>query len=60
MRIALVKNVFHTIKTTIDYPPKSPWNKFSYKNFCNLAQIKEKLTKTPLTYNLSNPSATLN
>ena len=44
MRIAVVKNVFHTIKTTIDYPPKSPWNKFSYKNFCNLAQIKEKLT----------------
>ena len=37
MRVNLNKNldkdVFHTIKTAIGYPPKSAWNRISYVIF---------------------------
>ena len=39
----LKKDVFHTIKTAMDYPPKLAWNKNSYVNFCTLGQITKKL-----------------
>ena len=39
----LDKDVFHTIETTIGYPPKLAWNKISYVNFCKLAQITKKM-----------------
>ena len=39
----LDKDVFHTIKTAISYPPESAWNKISYVNFCKLTQITKKL-----------------
>ena len=61
----LDKDVFHTTKTAISYPPKSTWNKISYVNFCKLAQITKKLITLvklclPLIYNLSNTLATQN
>ena len=61
----LNKDVFHTIKTAIRYPPESAWNKISYVSFCKLTQITKKVTIScrlclPLTYNLSNTSATQN
>ena len=37
----LDKDVLHAIKTAIDYPPESTWNKIGYVNFCKLTQIKE-------------------
>ena len=43
MRVHLDKNldkdVLQTIKTAIDYPPKSAWSKISYVNFRKLEQI---------------------
>ena len=39
----LDKDVFHTIKTTISYPPKSDCNKISSMNFFKLAKITKKL-----------------
>ena len=38
----LDKDVFHTIKTAIGYPPESAWNKISNANFCKLTQIAKK------------------
>ena len=47
MRIDLDKNlnkdVFHTIKATISYPPKLAWNKIRYVIVCKLRQITKKL-----------------
>ena len=53
------KDVFHTIKTAIDYPLKSPLNKISYVRFCKLTQVTKnfKIYSSlclPLTKNLSN------
>ena len=46
MRVDLDKNldkdIFHTIKTTIGYPPELPWNKISYVTFCKLTQTTKK------------------
>ena len=39
----LGKDVFHTIKTAIGYPPESVWNKISDANICKLTQITKKL-----------------
>ena len=65
MRVDLDKNlnkeVFHTIKTGIGYPPKLFWNKISYVNLCKLGQITEKLIVLGrLCLPLSNTSATEN
>ena len=38
----LDKDMFHTIKAAIDYPPKLALDKVSYVNFCKLAQITKK------------------
>ena len=38
----LDKDVFPTIKTTIDYSPESACNKIGYINFCKLTQITKK------------------
>ena len=47
MRVNLDKNLnkdmFHTIKITINYPPKLAWNKMNYLNFCKLAQSTKEL-----------------
>ena len=34
----LDKDVFHTLKTAIGYPPELSWNKISNVNFCKLTQ----------------------
>ena len=48
MRVGLDKNldkdVFHTIKTAMAYPPELAWNKISYINFCELTQIAKKFS----------------
>ena len=36
----LDKDVFHTIKVAIGYPPKWAWNIINYVNFCKLARKK--------------------
>ena len=59
----LDKDVFNTIKTAIDYPPKAAWNKITYINFCKLAQIKKTLIISgqivpPFNIKLSSISAT--
>ena len=47
MRVELDKNldkdVFHTIKTVIGYPPELAWKEISDVNFCKLPQITKKL-----------------
>ena len=47
MRVDLDKNlnkdVFHTIKPGIGYPPESAKNKISNVNFCKLTQITKVL-----------------
>ena len=47
MRVNLDKNLnkdmLHTIKITINYPPKLAWNKMNYLNFCKLAQSTKEL-----------------
>ena len=39
----LDKDVFHTIKTVISYPPKSTWNKIIYVNFWKISTNYEKI-----------------
>ena len=61
----LDKNMFHTIKSTIGYPPKLAWDKTSDANFCKLTEITKKFIISgrlclPLTQNFSNTSATQN
>ena len=69
MRVDLDKNldkdVCHTIKMEIGYPPELAWNRISYVNFFKLTQITKKLIISgrlclPLTKNLINNSATQN
>ena len=65
---SLNKDVFHTLKTTVDFhycPLKSLWNKINYVNFCKLAQITKKIDNCgkflpPFDTNLSSTSVTQN
>ena len=51
----LDKDMFHTIKTAVGYPPKSASKKISYLNFCKLTQIRKNIISGRLYLPLTKP-----